>query len=187
MAPWAHLVRRFLGSLRPGGPSAADEAWVAGALAPTEAALWQRMSAADRRHAVGVARAVTAALGPEAVRSVRAAALLHDVGKIEARLGPVRRAAVTVAAMIVGRDVAADRWSGRGGLVGRAGAYLRHDEIGAALLTEACSDPLTVAWAREHHMPTDRWTVPADIGAVLKAADDDGPSAAPAAAVAPRR
>jgi HD domain len=172
VAPWAHLARRFFGSLRPGGPSPADEAWVAGALAPTEAALWQRMSAPDRRHAVGVARAATAALGDDAVRSVRAAALLHDVGKIEAGFGPVRRAAVTVAAMVVGREAGA-QWSGRRGLLGRAGAYLRHDEIGAALLTEACSDPLTVAWAREHHLPTDRWTVPADIGAALKAADDD--------------
>jgi hypothetical protein len=173
VAPWAHLARRFFGSLRFGGPSPADEAWVAGALAPTEAALWQRMSAPDRRHAVGVARAVTAALGDDAVRSVRAAALLHDVGKIEAGFGPVRRAAVTMAAMATGRDEARDRWTERPGLRGRAALYLRHDEIGASLLREACSDPLTVAWAREHHMPTDRWTVPSDIGAVLKAADDD--------------
>ena len=173
MAPWAHLARRFFGSLRFGGPSPADEAWVAGALAPTEAALWQRMSGPDRRHAVGVARAVTATLGDDAVRPVRAAALLHDVGKIEAGFGPVRRALVTVAAMATGREVARERWSVRGGLRGRAGAYLRHDEIGAELLVEACSDPLTVAWAREHHLPTDRWTVPADIGAALKAADDD--------------
>ena len=189
MAPWAHLARRFIGSLRPGGPPAADEAWVAGALAPTEAALWQRMSAPDRRHAVGVARAVTAALGPEAVRAVRAAALLHDVGKIEAGFGPVRRAAVTLAAMVIGREEAVARWSGRRGFLGRAGAYLRHDEIGAALLTEACSDPLTVAWAREHHLPADQWTVPPAIGAALKAADDGpdrvvaAPVAVPAAAV----
>ncbi len=158
--------------MRPGGPSAADEAWAAGALAPTEAALWQRMSAPDRRHAVGVARAVTALLGDDAVRPVRAAALLHDVGKVESGLGPVRRALVTLGAMVVGREAAAE-WSARGGMLGRAGAYVRHDEIGAALLTEACSDPLTVAWAREHHLPTDRWTVPPDVGAALKAADDD--------------
>lgn len=145
---------------------------MAGALAPTEAALWHRMSGPDRRHAVAVARAVTDALGDDAVRSVRAAALLHDVGKVESGLGPVRRAAVTVAAVVVGRESLA-RWGARGGPLGRAGAYLRHDEIGAHLLTEACSDPLTVAWAREHHLPTDRWTVPAGIGSALKAADDD--------------
>jgi len=37
----------------------------------------------------------------------------------------------------------------------------------------AGSDPLTVTWAREHHLPADRWTVPAAVGAALKAADDD--------------
>jgi hypothetical protein len=57
--------------------------------------------------------------------------------------------------------------------VGRAGRYLCHDEIGAGLLAEASSDPLTVAWAREHHLPADRWTVPVDVGTALKAADDD--------------
>jgi hypothetical protein len=178
VAPWAHLTRRFFGSLRPGGPSPVDEAWAVGVLAPSEAVLWRRMSAPDRRHAVAVARAVTSVLGDHAVRSVRAAALLHDVGKVEAGFGPLRRAAVTLAAMVVGREAAAARWSTRGGVIGRAGAYLRHDEIGAALLTEAGSDPLTVAWAREHHLPTARWTVPADIGAALKAADDDGPDRA---------
>lgn len=169
---WGHLARRFFGSLRPGGPSPADEAWVAGALAPGEAALWQRMSGPDRRHAVAVARTVTAELGDEAVRCVRAAALLHDVGKIESGFGPVRRAAVTLAALAVGHQ-RARQWRDRGGWVGRAGAYLCHDEIGAQLLVEASSDPLTVAWAREHHLPHDRWTIPTEVGVALKAADDD--------------
>jgi hypothetical protein len=57
--------------------------------------------------------------------------------------------------------------------VGRAGRYLCHDEIGSGMLDLAGSDGLTVAWAREHHLPPDRWTVPADIGAALKLADDD--------------
>jgi hypothetical protein len=161
-----------LGSLRWGGPSQADEAWVAGALAPGEAALWQRMSGPDRRHAVGIARTVTAVLADDAIRPVRAAALLHDVGKVEAGLGPFRRAAVTLTAMVVGFETARG-WQGRPGMRGRAGTYLCHPEIGARLLTEAASDPLTVAWAREHHLPEARWTVPAAIGAALKAADDD--------------
>src|ERR687891_541713 len=64
---------------------------------PGEAALWRRMSAPDRRHAVGVARRVDVALGPDASRPVLAAALLHDVGKIDSAFGPVRRALATVA------------------------------------------------------------------------------------------
>ncbi|MEA3056610.1 MAG: hypothetical protein QOD30_2042, partial [Actinomycetota bacterium] len=53
------------------------------------------------------------------------------------------------------------------------GAYLHHDEVGAKLLRDAGSDELTVAWAREHHLPRDRWSLPLDAGDALKAADDD--------------
>jgi hypothetical protein len=147
-----HLARRFLGSLRRGAP--AEEQWALDQLLPGERALWSRMSDPDRRHAVDVAKR----LGPRP-RPVLAAALLHDVGKVESGLGTVAR----VYATVLGRR------SGRG----RVGAYLRHDEIGARLLAEAGADPLTVAWAREHHLPSDRWSVPFDVGIALKNADDD--------------
>ncbi|HEX6568568.1 MAG TPA: hypothetical protein VF015_05365 [Acidimicrobiales bacterium] len=167
-----HLARRFLGSLRPGGPSPADDAWARAHLVPGEAALWRRMAGADRRHAVAVARRTDAALGPRATRAVLAAALLHDVGKVDSGLGPVRRAGATVAQMAWGH-AAAERWRHRAGIVGRAGRYLCHDDIGARLLAAAGSDALTVAWAREHHLPPERWSVPGDVGAALKLADDD--------------
>jgi hypothetical protein len=157
----AHLVRRFVGSLWPGGPSRRREGWVAIVLSPAEHRLWRRMSGPDRRHAVVVARRVDKAMGGDAGRPVLAAALLHDVGKVEAGLGVVGRVAATAAAL-TGR---------RPG--GAMGAYLRHAEVGAQLLEEAGSDPLTVTWAREHHLPADQWTLPADVAAVLKAADDD--------------
>jgi hypothetical protein len=119
------------------------------------------MSGPDRRHAVAVARRV-AAVHPGGVP----AALLHDVGKVASRLGPFRRAVVTTLALGVGRERLAPR-------PGRMGRYLRHDALGAQLLARAGSDPVTVAWAREHHLPADCWTVPAPLGAALKAADDD--------------
>jgi hypothetical protein len=53
------------------------------------------------------------------------------------------------------------------------GRYLSHDEGGAELLTAAGSHPLTVAWARQHHLPEAKWTVPGPVGRALKAADDD--------------
>jgi putative nucleotidyltransferase with HDIG domain len=137
----------------------ADEAWAIAQLTPGEQALWARMSDPDRRHAVGVARAVASD-----ERAVTAAALLHDVGKIESGLGTVARVGATIAGAVRGRD----RWWG-----GRVGAYLHHDELGATLLDRAGSDALTIAWAREHHLPPERWTVPREIGLVLKAADDD--------------
>lgn len=167
-----HLVRRFLGSLWPAGPSAGEDAWATEQLNDGEIALWRCMPGYDRRHAVGVARRTEQALGPRATRAVLAAALLHDVGKIESGFGPVRRALATVAAMVWGHATAV-AWGTRAGVVGRAGRYLSHDVIGAEMLTAAGSDGLAVSWAREHHLAPDRWSLPADIGAALKLADDD--------------
>jgi len=169
-----HLARRFLGSLRPGGPPAPDEEWARQRLLPGERELWDRMPGADRRHAVGVARAVAGTLGSGATPAVLAAALLHDVGKIESGLGVWGRVGATVAGMAGGRS-RAEGWAGRADLVGRVGRYVRHPQLGGALLTEAGSERLTVAWAESHHLPSERWdpAVPPDVGAVLKACDDD--------------
>ncbi len=167
-----HLARRFFGSLRPGGPRAADDAWARDQLIPGEVELWVQMRNPDRRHAVGVARRVERALGAEAERPVLAAALLHDVGKIVAGLRTYGRVVATLAAAIAGRATAAD-WSRSRGFTRKVGLYLQHAELGADLLAMAGSDPLTVAWAREHHSPEEKWTVPAAVGAALKDADDD--------------
>jgi hypothetical protein len=160
---WLHLGRRFFGSLRPGGPAPDDDQWAEDRLLTREVALWRRMSDADRRHAVGVARRTVEVVGPGVERPVVAAALLHDVGKIESGLGPFRRAAAT----LVGKARGRERVSGR------FGTYLRHDVVGAALLEAAGSDGITVVWAREHHLPATRWSIEPILGAALKAADDD--------------
>ena len=81
-----HLAKRFFGSLRPGGPGAEATTWVAGVLSPAELALWAQMSGPDRRHSHQVARDVERALGHQATAPVLAAALLHDVGKLDAGL-----------------------------------------------------------------------------------------------------
>jgi hypothetical protein len=149
-----HLARRFFGSLSRREPDAGDEQWVRSLLGDGEHDLWRRMSAADRRHAIGVARAVPEDLAP--------AALLHDVGKTVSGLGTFARVGATVLGWF-GRD----RWGGR------VGDYLRHDQLGAELLRTAGSAELTTTWAREHHLPESRWTVPVDAGRRLEAADDD--------------
>lgn len=161
----AHLVRRFVGSLRPGGPDVAEERWALDNLIAGEAELWATMSGPDRRHAVGVARRTAAALGAEATRPVLAAALLHDVGKVCAGLGLLGRVVATVVGGLAPRR--ARRWRGR------IGRYVAHPELGAELLAGVGSDELTVAWAREHHRPPTRWTVPRRVADALKAADDD--------------
>jgi hypothetical protein len=169
-----HLVRRFAGSLWPGGPSQADEAWARAWLLPDEERLWSRMSGPDRRHAVGVARRVAAALGGDeaASRPAMAAALLHDVGKVASRLGTFGRVVATLAGLAGGRSMALP-WSNGRGLRRRIGLYLRHGPLGADMLALAGSDPLTTAWAKEHHLPPDAWTIERPVAEVLAAADDD--------------
>ncbi|MDP1820888.1 MAG: hypothetical protein Q8K58_13505 [Acidimicrobiales bacterium] len=166
MARTAHLVRRFLGSLRPGGPPGDEVLWVHAQLLPGERAIWDAMSGPDRRHSVAVARRVESQLGTPVDRPVLAAALLHDSGKSASRLRTPARVGVTLAAAVRGRErmAAGD---------GRAAQYLRHDDLGAGALERAGSDALTVAWTREHHRPRSTWTVPPDIADALHAADDD--------------
>lgn len=157
-----HLASRFFTSLSSTPPPAGDDAWAVSNLLPGESELWRRMSSSDRRHAVGVGRCAQALLGsPD--RAVLAAALLHDVGKIEAGLGTVARAGVTVLALAAGPQR----------LTGRAARYVQHPSLGASLLAAAGSDPLTIAWTLEHHLAPGEWTVPRAVGEALKAADDD--------------
>jgi hypothetical protein len=172
MAEAAHLVKRFFTSLAPVGPSKADSAWVREQLLPTELEIWDRMSRQDRRHAAGVAHRVERALGHEATRPVIAAALLHDCGKSVAHLRTTGRVIATLSAKVAGRDMAT-AWSETRGFTRRVGLYLEHPRLGADLLGLAGSAPLTVAWAAEHHLPPEEWTVPAEIGRALKDADDD--------------
>jgi hypothetical protein len=158
-----HLVRRFFGSLRRGGPRPADDAWARSFLLPGESALWARMSNADRRHSVGVAKETVRILGENADRPIVAAALLHDVGKVKSGLGTFSRVGATLLGAVAGRQ----RFRGR------IGDYLRHDELGAQMLEVAGSDRLTAVWAREHHLLPDRWTLDRAVANALKSADDD--------------
>jgi hypothetical protein len=76
----------------------------------------------------------------------------------------------------VWRRVLATVWiavRGRSSVGGRFRTYAHHPAIGADLLRDAGADPLTVAWAQEHHLPSERWSVPAELAVALKAADDD--------------
>ena len=164
MSSVGHLARRFFLSLWPVGPSAESEVWAQGHLLSGEVVLWERMSGADRRHAVAVARRVESVLGQPG-RPVLAAALLHDVGKVDSGLGTLTRVVATLAGLVGGRRARASE--------GRIGRYLRHPRIGADLLAEAGSDCLTVAWAAEHHLAAQYWTVNLTVAGVLQASDND--------------
>jgi hypothetical protein len=135
--------------------------------------VWRRLSGPDRRHSVVVARQVIATAPVDDAGTVLAAALLHDAGKLESGLGTLARVPATLVGL-VGDRRRVSRWSRRpSGWRRQVAVYLDHPTRGAALLRDAGSDPLAVAWAAEHHLPEDRWTVPPAIGRALRAADDD--------------
>ncbi len=167
-----HLIRRFFGSLLPGGPKASDIAWIRSTLSDAEFRLWARMYGPDRRHSSAVARGVATRLGNLATPPVLAAALLHDVGKLDSGLRTWGRVVATLSARVAGRDTAA-LWRKSTGFTRSVGLYLHHPELGGDMLELAGSDPLTVAWAREHHSAPEEWTVEHHIAEVLHDVDDD--------------
>lgn len=171
MGLW-HLSKRFFGSLNPLPIRAQDVSWAHAQLLDGEQALWDRMRRQDRRHSLAVAHRVDEALGADAPREVLAAALLHDVGKLDSNLGPFYRVAATAAAKVAGHDMA-DPWASTSGVTRRIGLYLLHPQIGADHLRMAGSHALTVAWAEEHHNEPDGGSVPEPYATVLREADDD--------------
>lgn len=174
MASAAHLTRRFVGSLRPGGPKASEREWAESQLLPRELELWQRMPGPDRRHSAVVARRVERALGVEATRPVLAAALLHDVGKLDSHLRTYGRVVATLCGRFVGRDSAiVQQWTQTTGFTRRVGLYLIHPALGGDLLALAGSDPLTVAWTREHHRRPEECSLDPALADALRDADDD--------------
>ncbi len=153
--PLIHLARRFFQSMADRGPDSADEAWLVGLLSGAEAALYQQMSTVDRSHALRSARC------PLLIDDAqRVAAALHDVGKIRAGLGTWARVGATVVGASYPR-----------GLRGRWADYQDHPRLGAAMLLDAGSAELTVAWAAEHHLPREESSLPPEVAAVLAAAD----------------
>ena len=165
-----HLARRFFRSVHRKGPSATDETWATDQLLPAERDLWFDMSGRDRWHAIVVAKQVAVALGPQGTRPVLSAALLHEVGKTISGLSLYGRVIATLIITVGGRARAAT-WTR--GFKRRVALYARHPDLGAEMLTRAGSDPLTIAWAREHHSPETAWTVPVEVGRVLRAADQE--------------
>lgn len=172
MGKASHLSKRFFTSLWPGGPKGTDDEWARSFLTDAQVALWRQMSGTDQRHAVGVARRVERGLGHEATEPVMAAALLHDVGKVDAGLGVYGRVIATVSGAVAGRDAAQD-WVKAGGFTRRVGLYLQHPRYSGDMLGMADSDAFTESWGREHHLPEEEWTVDVELGRVLRDADDD--------------
>jgi len=172
-----HLTVRFFGALSPAAPRAADVQWAEAILPPAAYAQWKLQPRHDQRHTLNVARAVEASLAgtPEqGDPNWLAAALLHDIGKLDARLGVYGRVVATVSGAATGRALA-DAWSEKRGFTRRVGLYLRHPEIGADRIRLGGGPEVAAQWAAVHHDP-DRWhelDIPVSVVAALAAADRD--------------
>jgi hypothetical protein len=172
-----HLSGRFVRALWPGPPRGDDLAWVETVLTPGGYAVFRRQPHHDQRHAIGVARDVQARLaGTEFADDPRwlSAALLHDVGKLDSRLGVYGRVVATVSAAAAGREHA-QVWSDSTGFTRRVGLYLRHAELGADRIRLAGEPEEAARWATAHHDPS-TWAdlpIPQPVVAALDAADND--------------
>ena len=132
----AHLAGRFFGHLGAGAPGPADQQYVHDHLTPACAAVFWTQSPADQEHAVTVARRVEAAIGddPETIE----AALLHDIGKRDVRIGAIGRSIATVldaAGLPMTRSMR---------------AYRDHGPSGGRILESAGCGRLAVAFAGAH-------------------------------------
>ena len=121
-----HLLARFFGSLSRATPTVADLAEVAAILLTVEYELWQKLPPMDQRHSIAVMQRFLERRPGAQISEIRAA-LLHDIGKIDANLGVVGR----VVATLVGRH--GERFT----------AYHDHELIGSELLKDIGSDLLT--------------------------------------------
>jgi hypothetical protein len=173
----AHLTGRFFGSLRRRPPSPGDLAWAESVLGPEAYALWRRQPVYDQRHSLAVARAVQSELEGGAFAGDDrwiACALLHDIGKLDSRLGVYGRVVATVASAAAGPGMA-DAWSDRSGFTRRVGLYLRHAELGADRIRLAGGPEEAARWAAGHH--TSPWPddlgIPEPVARALDACDND--------------
>ncbi len=171
---FGHLVRRFFGSLNCRDLGHVQNAWVENVLSTVEYELWLSQSSTDRYHTFFAARRVElelandTTLADDDTRWVIAAALLHDIGKLDSNLGTLGRVAATLVGLVM-PATALGNWCQKRGLRKRISSYLNHAEIGAELLQNAQSDGRVVTWVRQHHQP--HGDTPLKIAQLLKRAD----------------
>ena len=135
----AHLARRFVGHVRARPLSPAEQDDVSAALPAELATLFFRQSAADQRHAVIVAGRLRAQRPDD--DDAFAAALVHDVGKADAPIGPIQRSLATT--LEAAHLPLPPSWQ----------RYRRHGEIGAQALEAAGAPLIAVTFARHHPGP----------------------------------
>lgn len=153
-----HLVRRFFGVITASPLTSDERLEVEQWLTAGDRELFWCQAPADQRHALQTARRVIRSY-PGRCDAIRAA-LFHDVGKAESRLGPVRRSLATVGAAL--RLPLPARWR----------TYVDHGPVGAEKLALTGAEALVVAFARVHPGPAPEG-FDGDVWQALLDADDD--------------
>ena len=102
--------------------------WVRSVLSPNEMHLWTKSAREDQQHSLVVLKRLLNIM-PDAGKAAQAAALLHDIGKIESDLGTFLRVVATVV----------------GPRTKRFAKYHDHEQIGLKMLEEAGSNPEIIA------------------------------------------
>lgn len=133
---WTHLAARFFDVTTAKGLAKPEReavrSWVS---SPAHAEAFFAQSAADQRHGLDAALYVVAN-APDRPDLIQAA-LLHDIGKRHASIGPLGRVFASIAIRL-GLP-----------LTPRMSLYRDHGELSAAELADA--DPLVVQFCRHHH------------------------------------
>ena len=133
----SHLARRFFDTLFSRALLSSEIAAIDDWLSTEESAVFYSQSVVDQRHGYHAARSVIAA-GVGDTTTIRAA-LLHDIGKRNARIGILRR---SIASLLIGLG-----WP----MTERMALYRDHGEIGSRELADLGCEPLVVEFALRHH------------------------------------
>lgn len=153
---FGHLATRFFDYLRAAPLTDADTQTVTSMLTAEEAQIFFDQSQKDQAH--GFDAALVVLESGRSTDEILRAALLHDVGKRNARLGVLGRVAASV---LIKAGLPLTR---------RFKLYRDHGPVGAADLEAAGSPPLVVEFAGAHHRSRPA-TISEEDWALLQSAD----------------
>lgn len=166
-----HLIKRLIFSFLPARKNRQTLEFTT-LLNQKELTLFHAQSRIDKKHSYrNVQKLLTLADAPLEPDVIIASAM-HDVGKIKSGFGIFGRVFATCVAAVAGLS-RIDNWSRdrQSSMRYRIAVYVQHPEIGAALLNEAESNKIAIAWARDHHKRLDESSLDPSLFVTLSRAD----------------
>ena len=146
---WRGRLTRLLRAMHP-RLAKPDDVWAAQKQPPLEYALYSRMDARDREHAVRVAQKLLE-LHPNASDVLVRAALLHDCGKLLRRYVWLERIAVGLVQRPIASSSSPLREDWHAQTYSALEIRLLHPLLGAALIRQAGGDERVAEIVERHH------------------------------------